>query len=312
MWIRLPRHKLPKSWSSMEDPVVPLERNLYGHLLAGLLWERQFDKILVKYGWEKVSNWECSFVHREKGSFLSVYLDDIKVAGKKQNIDPMWKVLNKEVDLGEPTSFLDHVHLGCTQRQCEIRKDIVDKYRAMFESRILGVRQKNYHSLKIFVFLHGLMIWKVMPRNVWSDIVSWPTRRLNNATKYLIHASMTTTSEKKKWNLLENCHKYAPKWFWNAYTWHELEDLIFYGQWTNLHDQSQNGPKRVLNNADWDCFKTPILREILRVSKSTSGETLCVFGSHTFVPISWMCKKQLLFRTVQQNLRSSLWILDWD
>ena len=27
-------------------------------------------------------------------------------------------------------------------------------------------------------------------------------------------------------------------------------------------------------------------------SKSTSGETLCIFGSHTFVPISWMCKKQ--------------------
>ena len=55
MWIRLPRHKWPKSWSSMEDPVVPLERNLYGHPLAGLLWERQFEKILLKYGWEKVS-----------------------------------------------------------------------------------------------------------------------------------------------------------------------------------------------------------------------------------------------------------------
>ena len=27
-------------------------------------------------------------------------------------------------------------------------------------------------------------------------------------------------------------------------------------------------------------------------SKFTSGGTLCVFGSHTFVPISWMCKKQ--------------------
>ena len=47
-----------------------------------------------------------------------------------------WKVLNKEVDLEEPTSFLDHVYLGYTQRQCEISKDIVDKYRAMFESRI--------------------------------------------------------------------------------------------------------------------------------------------------------------------------------
>ena len=101
----------------MEDPVVPLERNLYGHPLAGLLWERQFEKILLQHGWEKVSNCECLFVHGQKGLFLSVYVDGIKLAGKKQNLDPMWKVLNKEVDLREPTSFLDHVYLGCTQRQ---------------------------------------------------------------------------------------------------------------------------------------------------------------------------------------------------
>ena len=30
----------------------------------------------------------------------------------------------------------------------------------------------------------------------------------------------------------------------------------------------------------------------LEDSKSTSGGTLCIFGSHTFVPISWMCEKQ--------------------
>ena len=56
IWIRLPRHKWPKSWSSMEDPVVPLERNLHGHPLAGLLWERQFGKILLQHGWGKVPN----------------------------------------------------------------------------------------------------------------------------------------------------------------------------------------------------------------------------------------------------------------
>ena len=89
IWIRLPRHKWPKSWSSMEDPVVPHERNLCGHPLAGLLWERQFEKVLLKHGWEKIPNWECLFVHREKGLFLSVYVDDIKLAGKKHNIDPM-------------------------------------------------------------------------------------------------------------------------------------------------------------------------------------------------------------------------------
>ena len=42
-WIRLPRHKWPKYWREIEDPVVPLERNLYGHPLAGLPWKRQFE-----------------------------------------------------------------------------------------------------------------------------------------------------------------------------------------------------------------------------------------------------------------------------
>ena len=69
IWIRQPRHKWSKSWSILEDPVVPLERNLYGHPLAGILWERQLEKFLLKHGWEKVSIWECLFVHREKGLF---------------------------------------------------------------------------------------------------------------------------------------------------------------------------------------------------------------------------------------------------
>ena len=52
IWIRLPRHIWPKSWSSMEDPVVPLERHVYGYPL--------------KHGWENFPNWECLFVHSEK------------------------------------------------------------------------------------------------------------------------------------------------------------------------------------------------------------------------------------------------------
>ena len=64
-----------------------------------------------------------------------MYVDDIKLAGKKQNLDPMWKVL-KEVDLGEPTYFMDHVYLGYTQRQCDTSKNTVDNCRTMFESQI--------------------------------------------------------------------------------------------------------------------------------------------------------------------------------
>ena len=46
------------------------------------------------------------------------------------------------------------------------------------------------------------------------------------------------------------------------------------------------------SNADLDCFKTLILQEILRTRNLLQVEHCVFFGSHTFVPISWMCKKQ--------------------
>ena len=65
-----------------------------------------------------------------------MYVDDIKLAGKKQNIYPMWKILVKDVDLREPTSFLDHVHLGCTQREMSNKQNTADNHRNVFESKI--------------------------------------------------------------------------------------------------------------------------------------------------------------------------------
>ena len=85
---------------------------------------------------------------QEKGLFLSVYVDDIKLAGKKQNISPTWKILMKDVDLGEPTLFFDHVYLRYTQRECEISKDIVDSYRSVFESSISAGATEKFPETK--------------------------------------------------------------------------------------------------------------------------------------------------------------------
>ena len=46
------------------------------------------------------------------------------------------------------------------------------------------------------------------------------------------------------------------------------------------------------NNAGWGLFQDSDFAGDLEDSESTSGGTLCIFGSHTFVPISWMCEKQ--------------------
>ena len=80
-----------------------------------------------------------AYSHTVKKDYCYLCMYDMKLAGRKQNVNPMWKLLNKEVDLGEPASFLNHVYLGCTQRQCETSKDIVDNCRTMFESRISAV-----------------------------------------------------------------------------------------------------------------------------------------------------------------------------
>ena len=48
----------------------------------------------------------------------------------------------------------------------------------MIESRISAGEQKNCQSLTILVFLHGRMIWRVMQRSVWNDIVSKTTQQL--------------------------------------------------------------------------------------------------------------------------------------
>ena len=47
------------------------------------------------------------------------------------------------------------------------------------------------------------------------------------------------------------------------------------------------------STVDWVCFKTQTLLETLRTQKkSNSRGGLCIFGSRTFVSVSWMCKKQ--------------------
>ena len=48
----------------------------------------------------------------------------------------------------------------------------------------------------------------------------------------------------------------------------------------------------LLNNAGSGLFQDSDFAGDLEDSKSTSAGTLCIFGSHTFVPIGWVCKKQ--------------------
>ena len=131
-------------------------------------------------------------------------MDDIKLAGMKQNMALMWKKLMKLVDLGEPTSFLDHVHLGCTQRERKPNKIVIEEDRNMFESRISAGTTENYQGGEKNNLtqrrLHGPTIGKDMLQNALRDIANWRTKRQSSFKRSQVLVWMSTISRKRNFN----------------------------------------------------------------------------------------------------------------
>ena len=59
-WIELPVELWPSWWKDkLSRPCVRLLRNLYGHPLAGLFWEKYCHKAIISCGFKPVQGWEC-------------------------------------------------------------------------------------------------------------------------------------------------------------------------------------------------------------------------------------------------------------
>ena len=248
-----------------------------------------------------------------------MYVDDAKLAGKKQNINPMWKVLNKEVDSREPTFFLGQVYLGCTQRQCEMSKDVVDNYRAMFESRI------SAGGVEKLPFPQNLSIssWSCDMEGHAKKCVERYCELANRTTQQLYKVSAPCIDDhhfkeeelKSVGELSQICSQIVLKCFFflarpgrpdNLWSVNKLARSIT--KWTKacdkrlsrlisyIHHTCEYKKYCHVGNTAKQCrlglFQDSDFAGDLEDSKSTFGGTVCVLGSHTLVPVSWMCKKQ--------------------
>ena len=246
-----------------------------------------------------------------------MYVDDIELAGKKQHFDPIWKLLNKEVDLGEPTSFLDHVYLDCTQRQCEISTDIVDNYRTMFESRISAGRTEKLpfpQNLHISSWSYDMAGHAKKCVERYCELANKTTQQLHKVSTPCIDDHHLKEEMKSVGELSQVCSQIVlnclylarigrPDILWSV---NKLARSIT--KWTNacgkrlnrlisyIHHTCEYKQYCHVGNTAKQCrlglFQDSDFAGDLADSKSTSGGTLCIFGNHTFVPISWMCKKQ--------------------
>ena len=151
-----------------------------------------------------------------------------------------------------------------------------------------------------------------MQGSVWNDIVSWRTRRLNNSTNYLLHASMNHHFKEEKTKsvgeLSNICSQIVLKCLYLArigrpdILWSVNKLARSITKWTKacdkrlnrlisyIHHTSEYKQYCHVGNTAKQCrlglFQDSDFAGDLEDSKSTSGGTLCVFGSHTFVPIS--------------------------
>ena len=121
---------------------------------------------------EKVPNWECLFVHHQKKNWLgrNKTLTQCGKYPRKKSIWEnrhhaltmfMWVVLNENVKQAKILWTITEI--------CLIPKSLQEPLKSYLTLRNLAQ-----------TFLHGPMIWKVMQRNVWNDVVSWRTEQLNS------------------------------------------------------------------------------------------------------------------------------------
>ena len=209
----------------------------------------------------------------------------------------------KEIDLGEPTSFLDHVFMGCTQREC----DIVDNYRNLFETRIsAGAKEKLLCSGKpdadISPWSYDMEDHAKKCVERYCELANKTTQQLHKVTTPCLDdhdfkeeelGSVGEVSKVCSQVVLKSLYLARigrPDILWSV---NKLARAVT--KWTRAHDKRLARLISYIHHTS-EC-RLGLVQDSdfggeLEDSKSILGRILCIFGSHTFVPISWMCKKQ--------------------
>ena len=208
----------------------------------------------------------------------------------------------KDVDLGAPTSFLDHAYLRCTQRECTRSNDIVTNYRDMFEARIsAGAKEKLPTRASGKLDAETISSWSYDMEGHAKKCVERQCELANKTTQHL-HKVATPCLDDHEFKEEENeslgelskvrsqivdilwslnklaravtkwtkaCHKRLARLI--SYIHHTWE----YRQSCCVGDTAQHCRSGLFRASDF--------AGDLEDSKSTSAEILCIFGSHTFV-----------------------------
>ena len=75
-------------------------------------WEVHSSTAIEAAGFEKVKGWECLWVNKQAKLFLSIYVDDFKMSGKREHLPKAWQII-KDVGLVIDEPQEGGLFLGC-------------------------------------------------------------------------------------------------------------------------------------------------------------------------------------------------------
>ena len=289
---------------------IGMSRCLDTSSLAGLLWEWQIEEILLEFGRQKVLF--------KQGLFLSVYVDDIKVAGSDygsyvEEIDETTWIFTNQHHFSWSRMFGTHSTRMKTEWNHDwgIYNDVWITYFCWNHWTVARWGKTSRKNSRVVLRHRKDMLIALR------DTASWQTRKWSSSTKIEVRAWMITNSKKRKsskqleiskvcsqivltclylarigrLDILWSVNKLArsiTKWTKAcgkrvarliSYIHHTCEFRKYWHVW-NTAQQCRLG-----------LFQDSDFAGDLGDSKSTSW-ILSISGSHTFVPICWMCKKQ--------------------
>ena len=108
-WVELPENAWPDNinFQKFRRPVVRLVKALYGHPDSGTMWEQHCYRKVKELDFIPGPS---MYFHKGLQLLLMIYVDDLKLAGPKQNLTKGWEMLRSKLNI-EPETDLG-LYLG--------------------------------------------------------------------------------------------------------------------------------------------------------------------------------------------------------
>ena len=180
--------ELPKGWEcdaakGLARPVYKLERALYGHPLAGRVWQDHRNQRLSQVGWTETSKGSSIFRHSKSQARLAIYVDDFVLSAPKDEVKALWAQISSVISLDDPsplqkflgcdfrtTRHADHVTV--TFDMAEFVRSCVDAYKLVNPGAKLRPVSTPFCDVATFDLKEHLRSQQNKPRNpqTWEEI----------------------------------------------------------------------------------------------------------------------------------------------